>query len=45
MKFWADLHLHSRYSMATSKDSNPEKLVHWAGRKGLALIGTGDLTH
>lgn len=45
MKFWADLHLHSRYSMATSKYTTPEKLVFWAERKGLTLIGTGDLTH
>ena len=45
MKYWADLHLHSRYSLATSRDTTPEKLVFWAERKGLALIGTGDLTH
>lgn len=45
MKYWADLHLHSPYAMATSKDTTPEQLVFWARRKGLTLIGTGDLTH
>ena len=45
MKYWADLHLHSHYAMATSKDARPEQLVLWARRKGLTLIGTGDFTH
>lgn len=45
MHYWADLHLHSRYAMAASRDTNPEQLVFWARRKGLTLIGTGDLTH
>lgn len=45
MRFWADLHIHSKYSMATSKDCEPETLAYWAKRKGLTLIGTGDLTH
>ena len=45
MQYWADLHLHSHYAMATSKDATPEQLVFWARRKGLTLIGTGDLTH
>ncbi|MDR0550090.1 MAG: UvrD-helicase domain-containing protein [Deltaproteobacteria bacterium] len=44
-RYFADLHLHSRYSRATSKTIDPESLAYWANRKGLALIGTGDLTH
>lgn len=43
--FIADLHIHSRYSRATSKDSGPETLDFWARRKGIGLIGTGDFTH
>jgi DNA helicase-2/ATP-dependent DNA helicase PcrA len=45
MKFIADLHIHSRFSRATSKDLNPENLNIWARKKGIALIGTGDFTH
>ena len=41
----ADLHIHSRYSRATSKDGTPEQLELWARRKGIALVGTGDFTH
>ena len=45
MEFYADLHLHSHYSMATSKDCIPPIMAQWAQRKGLRLIGTGDCTH
>ena len=45
MKYWADLHIHSRYSIATSKECRPEHLELWARRKGLTVIGTGDFTH
>ena len=41
----ADLHIHSRYSRATSKDLTPEQLDFWAGRKGIQILGTGDFTH
>ena len=41
----ADLHIHSRYSRATSRDCVPEYLDLWARRKGLDVIGTGDFTH
>jgi uncharacterized protein (TIGR00375 family) len=41
----ADLHIHSRYSIATSKECDPRNLYRWAGLKGLSLIGTGDFTH
>ncbi|MBF0145917.1 MAG: hypothetical protein HQL84_08695 [Magnetococcales bacterium] len=45
MTFFADLHVHSRYSHATSRASDLEGLAWWAGRKGLSVIGTGDFTH
>ena len=41
----ADLHIHSRFSMATSKEGTPENLDSWARKKGISLIGTGDFTH
>lgn len=40
-----DLHIHSRYSRATSKDCTPEHLDLWAGKKGIHIVGTGDFTH
>ncbi|MCI8659033.1 MAG: UvrD-helicase domain-containing protein [Lachnospiraceae bacterium] len=41
----ADLHIHSRYSRATSKECIPEYLELWARKKGIDLLGTGDFTH
>lgn len=41
----ADLHIHSRYSMATSKDGNTETIAAWAEKKGISFVGTGDVTH
>lgn len=41
----ADLHIHSRYSRATSRDCTPEQLDLWGARKGIGLLGTGDFTH
>lgn len=45
MKFIADFHLHSKYSMATSAQSNLENLSAWAQVKGIRLLSTGDFTH
>ncbi len=45
MSFYADLHVHSKYSRATSRDADLEHLAIWAAKKGLALVGTGDFTH
>lgn len=45
MRVFADLHLHSRYARATSKDMNLEHLFKYGKLKGLNLIGTGDFTH
>jgi len=41
----ADLHVHSRYSRATSKKMNIDEITHFARVKGLNLVGTGDFTH
>ena len=41
----ADLHIHSKYSRATSPDCVPAALDFWARRKGIGLVGTGDFTH
>ena len=45
MFFYADLHIHSKYSRATSKNCNLEELALWAKKKGLSVISTGDFTH
>ena len=45
MEFIADLHIHSRFSRATSRECCPEKLDFWARRKGIHVLGTGDFTH
>jgi uncharacterized protein (TIGR00375 family) len=45
MRFFADLHIHSRYSRATSREMTPESLWKWAQLKGIAVTGTGDFTH
>ena len=43
--FFADLHIHSRYSRATSRECDLPHLDLWARKKGISLVGTGDLTH
>ncbi len=45
MKFIADLHIHSKYSRATSKDMDLENLDKWAKIKGIKVLGAGDFTH
>jgi uncharacterized protein (TIGR00375 family) len=45
MRVIADLHLHSKFSRATSKDMDVESLARWCGLKGITLVGTGDFTH
>ena len=45
MFFYADLHIHSKYSRATSKNCDLEELAKWAEKKGLTIISTGDFTH
>ena len=45
MTFYADLHVHSRFSRATSRNCDLEHLAIWARKKGIAVVGTGDFTH
>ena len=45
MKIIADFHVHSAYSRATSKEMHLPTMAHWAGLKGIHLLGTGDFTH
>lgn len=45
MKFIADLHIHSKYSRATSKAMDLEHIAQWSTIKGIDLVGTGDFTH
>ena len=45
MKIISDLHIHSSYSRATSKDITIQNLEKYAKIKGLTLLGTGDWTH
>ncbi|NQV00988.1 MAG: DNA helicase UvrD [Parcubacteria group bacterium] len=45
MRFIADLHIHSKYSRATSRDMDIDHLNKWAKVKGIKVIGTGDFTH
>ena len=45
MKITADLHIHSRFSRATSSELSIANLVKYARLKGVSLLGTGDFTH
>jgi len=45
MQIIADLHVHSKYSRATSPDLTPEGLYKAAKIKAVDIIGTGDFTH
>ncbi|MBM4128562.1 MAG: DNA helicase UvrD, partial [Nitrospira sp.] len=45
MRFIADLHIHSKYSRATSSEMTLESLWKWAQLKGISVVGTGDFTH
>ena len=45
MRVIADLHIHSRFSRATSERMNLEEIACYAKIKGLSLVGTGDFTH
>ncbi len=43
--FYTDLHVHSKYSRATSRDCDLEHLALYGAKKGLSVISTGDFTH
>lgn len=45
MKIISDLHIHGKYSQATSKDLTIQNLEKYARIKGVNLLGTGDFTH
>ena len=45
MKFIADLHIHSKFSRATSREMTFDNLAYWAKVKGLSLVASGDFTH
>src|SRR5512139_1782386 len=45
MKFIADLHIHSKFSRATSRDMTFDNIAYWAKAKGLSLVASGDFTH
>src|ERR1700678_1450876 len=45
VRFYADLHIHSKFSRACSRDCDLEHLAWWAGRKGISVVGSGDFTH
>ena len=43
--FIADLHIHSKYSRATSINADLDGYSNWAKIKGIEVLGTGDFTH
>lgn len=45
MRVISDIHIHSKYSRACSRDLIPENLEKWGKIKGVNLLGTGDFTH
>jgi uncharacterized protein (TIGR00375 family) len=45
MRIIADLHMHSRFSRATSAKMNVKEIARFARIKGLSVVGTGDFTH
>lgn len=45
MAFNADLHIHSPFSMAVSKEMSPASLIEAARVKGIDILGTGDALH
>lgn len=45
MRIISDLHIHSKYSRATSPKMDIDNLYIWTRLKGINLLGTGDFTH
>jgi uncharacterized protein (TIGR00375 family) len=45
MRVIADIHLHSKYSRATSREMDVENMARWCKIKGITVVGTGDFTH
>ncbi|MBI2377359.1 MAG: UvrD-helicase domain-containing protein [Deltaproteobacteria bacterium] len=44
-RYVADLHVHGKFSRATSPSTDFAALSSWARRKGISVVGTGDFTH
>ena len=44
-RYFADLHIHSRFSRATSSDLTVQSIYRWSQLKGIGLVGTADFTH
>ena len=44
-RFYADLHIHSKYSRATSRSADLLHMAIWSRKKGVSVLGTGDFTH
>ena len=45
MRFIADFHVHSHFSLATSRNLDLEHIYISAQLKGITIVGTGDITH
>jgi uncharacterized protein (TIGR00375 family) len=45
MNFIADLHIHSHFSLATSRQLDIPHLELWGRKKGISVVGTGDAAH
>jgi DNA helicase II / ATP-dependent DNA helicase PcrA len=45
VRYVADIHIHSRFARATSRDLNAPNLHRWSALKGVTVVGTGDFTH
>jgi len=45
VRIYADLHLHSKYSAATSLSMDLEHIAYYSKLKGLGIVATGDVLH
>ena len=45
MRYYADLHIHSRFARACSPQLTPDNIDLWCRIKGLQIVATGDFTH
>lgn len=45
MRVVFDPEIHSKYARAVSRECTPANLAHWARKKGISVLGTGDFTH
>jgi len=45
MEYICDLHLHSKYARACSKELNLANIDKWSAFKGINIVGTGDFSH